>query len=261
MERKIKVHRPPAYLHFAVADRVTDGWKLQFASAQRYHSEHLLNLAPLPQPFRFAMKMECLKAMLPQLPPKTILVMLDAMDVLFNNSLDSLIATYHEIVRSLGKDSYGRAASILCNGEKNCWPIPAMAARYPEPALATPFPFLNSGVLIGPCEDILRVLQTFSWDEKTDDQFYWMQAYMESRNRSDIPRIEVDHHARLACCMHALPAEELYVRQGVAYLKSSGIRPALLHLNGPVKKHIRQVAAKIGVQLDKVPDVAVLASK
>jgi hypothetical protein len=104
-------------------------------------------------------------------------------------------------------------------------------------------------------------LQTFPWDEKTDDQFYWMQAYMESRNRSDIPRIEVDHHARIACCMHALPAEELYVRQGVAYLKSSGIRPALLHLNGPVKKHIHQVAAKIGIQLDKVADGAVLATK
>jgi hypothetical protein len=203
------------------------------------------------------MKMECLKVMLPQLPPKTVLVMLDAMDVLFNNSLDGLMATYHEIVRSLGTDSHGRSASILCNGEKKCWPIPAMASRYPEHALAKPYPFLNSGVLIGPCKDILLVLQTFPWDEKTDDQFYWTQAYMESRNRLDIPRIEVDHHARLACCMHALAAEDLYVRQGVAYLKSSGIRPALLHLNGPVKKHIHQVAAKIGVQLDQVADAAI----
>ncbi len=57
------------------------------------------------------MKMECLKAMLPQLPPKTVLVMLDAMDVLFNNSLDSLTATYHEIIRRLGADSHGRLAS------------------------------------------------------------------------------------------------------------------------------------------------------
>jgi hypothetical protein len=56
------------------------------------------------------MKMEWLKAMLPQLPPKTILVMLDAMDVLFNNSFDSLMATYHEIVRSLSKDSHERLA-------------------------------------------------------------------------------------------------------------------------------------------------------
>ena len=93
-----------------MAHNVADGWKLQLASARRYHSEHLLNLAPLPQPFRFAMKMECLKAMLPQLPPKTVLVMLDAMDVLFNNSLDSLMATYHDIVRSLGMDSLGRLA-------------------------------------------------------------------------------------------------------------------------------------------------------
>jgi hypothetical protein len=34
----------------------------------------LLNLAPIPQPFRFAMNMECLKAMQAQLPPKTVLV-------------------------------------------------------------------------------------------------------------------------------------------------------------------------------------------
>ncbi|MCX6963467.1 MAG: hypothetical protein NTZ08_13630 [Verrucomicrobia bacterium] len=46
--------------------------------------------------------------MLPQLPPKTVLVMLDAMDVPFNNSLDSLMATYQEIVSSLGKDSHAR---------------------------------------------------------------------------------------------------------------------------------------------------------
>ena len=49
--------------------------------------------------------------MLPQLPPKTVLVMLDAMDVLLNNSLDSLMATYKEFVRSLGADSHGRLAS------------------------------------------------------------------------------------------------------------------------------------------------------
>lgn len=105
MDRQIKIHHPPAHLHLSVADRITDGWKLQIASARRYHSEHLLNLAPLPRPFRFAMKMECLKAALLQLPSKTVLVMLDAMDVLFNSRLDSLMATYHELVRSLGKDS------------------------------------------------------------------------------------------------------------------------------------------------------------
>jgi hypothetical protein len=106
MERTIKIQRPPAHLHFSVAECVNDGWKLQLASARRYHREHFLNLGPLAQPFRFAMKMECLKAVLPQLPPNTILVMLDAMNLLFNNSLDSLIATYHEIVRSLGKDTH-----------------------------------------------------------------------------------------------------------------------------------------------------------
>jgi hypothetical protein len=250
----LKITHPPAYLHFAVADRITDGWKLQVASAQRYHCAHLLNLAPLPQPFRFAMKMDYLKSILPQLPPKSLLVMLDAMDVIFNNSLDSLLATYHEIVRSLGQDGHGRMASILCNGEKNCWPVPAMAARYSQAALSTPFPFLNSGVLIGPSENILKVLQFFPWDEKTDDQFYWTTAYMEARNRSELPRIEVDHYGRIACCMHAFPAEELYVRQEVAYFKSSGIRPALLHLNGPVKRVIHQVAAKIGVKLDGIPN-------
>jgi hypothetical protein len=98
---KLRIHQPAAYFHFSVADRVTDGWKLQIASARRYQSDEFLNLAPLPQPFRFAMKMECLKAVLPELQPRTLLVMLDAMDVLFNNSLDSLLATYHEIVRIL----------------------------------------------------------------------------------------------------------------------------------------------------------------
>jgi hypothetical protein len=153
-------------------------------------------------------------------------------------------------------ESFGRNASILCNGEKNCWPIPALAERYPETALASPFPFLNSGVLIGPCEDILKVLNNFPWDEKTDDQFYWMHSYMESKKRADLPRIEVDHHGRLACCMHALRPDELFVSHGVAYLKSSGIRPALLHLNGPVKKYIHQVASKIGVQFDNSPNPA-----
>ena len=36
--------------------------------------------------------------------------MRDAMDMLFTNSLDSLMATYHEIVKSLGKVSRSRLA-------------------------------------------------------------------------------------------------------------------------------------------------------
>ena len=246
---QIKIHQPPAFIHLAVADRMTDGWKLQVESARRYHCSQFLNLLPLPQPFRFAMKMETLKKILPQFPAKSLLVMIDAMDVLFNSSLDSLVASYHDIVRGLGTDAHGRQTSILANGEKNCWPFPAMSTRYPASAIQTPFPFLNSGVLIGPCEDMNKILQTFAWNEKTDDQFYWTQAYLESLERADLPRIEVDHHSRIACCMHAVPSGELYVNHGVAYIKSSGIRPQLLHLNGPVKKFLPQIAAQIGITL------------
>ena len=54
------------------------------------------------------MKMECLKAMLPQLPPKTVLVTV-CDDKAVNGVVEQQIhGVEHEIVSSLGKDSHAR---------------------------------------------------------------------------------------------------------------------------------------------------------
>ncbi len=112
-----------------------------------------------------------------------------------------------------------------------------------------PLPFLNSGVLLGSREAVGAVLQRFPWIAKTDDQAYWMNAYLESLENPELPRIEIDHFGILACCFFRQPLADLACRNGVIYYREQGTRPCLLHFNGPTKKIMPQIASQIGVNL------------
>ena len=246
---KIVVSQPPPYVHLTVADRKNEGWQLQEASARRQHSDHLLNFITVSPPFHFSMKMDRLKTIAENLPKGAIVVMIDAFDVLFNSPINQLVTTFQALIQTLGADTFSRKASIVFNGEKNCWPHQAWRSKYPSETLLKPYPFLNSGVLVGFCEPILSILNHFPWDKNTDDQAYWMQAYFESLQNPELPRIEVDHLGALACCMYQQPLAELACRDEAIVYRGNGSKPCLVHFNGPSKNMMRQVAKQLGIQL------------
>jgi len=243
----IIISKAPSFVHFTLVDRHTAEWDLQVASARRYYSEYLLNLVVVEPPFRLAMRIDWLWNLLPQLEPGTIVLMVDAMDALFNSPMESLVAEFQNLRAALGADQFGRRASIVFNGEKNCWPHADWARLHDPEVLATPFPFLNGGMMLGTKEGFESVLRAFPWKEDTYDQTFWMHIYLESRKNARLPRVEVDNFGRLACCFYKLDLKELEIRNGIVYFQKSGFRPSILHFNGPTKALMAKVAAQLGI--------------
>jgi hypothetical protein len=81
---------------------------------------------------------------------------------------------------------------------------------------------------------------------RSDDQFFWTHAYLHSKKQRDLPRIEIDHHYRLSCCMYNQEVNILSAKDGIVFIKNSGIRPCLLHFNGPSKGAMNSVAKQLG---------------
>lgn len=243
------VSNPPHFLHFTVVDRHTPELDLQVESAQRYGSAHLLNVIKVEPPFHFAMRIDWLKRLLPSLAPRTIVIMIDAMDALFNSSMEQLVADFRLLRSALGKDQFGREASVVFNGEKNCWPHSDWEKLHSPEVLASPFPFLNGGMMVGDKEAFEKILSVFPWNEKTYDQTYWMHIYLESRKNPQLPRVEVDNFGRLACCFYKLDLRDLEIRHKVVFHKQTGFRPAILHFNGPTKALMPKIADQLGTSL------------
>jgi len=243
------VSNPSHFLHFTIVDRHTPELDLQVESARRYGSAQLLNIIKVEPPFNLAMRIDWLKRLLPTLAPRTLVIMIDAMDALFNSSMEQLVADFRLLQSTLGKDQFGREASVVFNGEKNCWPHSDWAKLHSPEVLASPFPFLNGGMMVGSKESFEKIISVFPWNEKTYDQTYWMNVYLESRKNPQLPRVEVDNFGRLACCFFKLDLRDLEVRHKVVFHKNSGFRPAILHFNGPTKALMPKIADKLGINL------------
>jgi len=261
---ELSVVTPDPFFHIGIADALTPEWRLQQRTAERFGSLNILNLFHFQEKYRHTLRPSILQAILSTVSPNSIIIMLDVFDVLFNNSLFSIYSLFIEMENQTPPDSFGRKPSILFNGEKNCWPDPSAASKYADQDLASQNPFLNAGIMIGRCGAILEFLK--KWDnatlsegsafwqqvkegtERSDDQFFWTYSYLYSRNQGNLPRIEIDHDYRLACCMHGQEGSILEASNGIVFMKNTGVRPCLLHFNGPSKSAIRGVAAQLGYQ-------------
>jgi len=248
--------------HYSMGDNITPEWNYQALSAGRFHSEELLNFFHLQQKYKPMMRLDLGRKILSEIPREQVILYTDAFDVLFNNSLASIYAYFLEIESDSAPDSFGRKPAIIFNGEKGCWPESHLATSYPESDIGTDSPFLNSGIMIGRCGAILDVLERKTkdlsqeehafWDDvyertlKTDDQCFWNHAYLHSLKNGDLPRIHVDHDCRLACCMFSRSMETLAASNNIVFLKNTGVRPCLLHFNGPTKFGMKGVAVQLG---------------
>jgi hypothetical protein len=250
---------PDPFFHIGIADTITPEWQLQQKTAERFGSLGFLNLFHFQEKYRHALRPDILEAILAAVSPSSIVIMLDVFDVLFNNSLFSIYSLFLEVESQTPPDSYGRKPSILFNGEKNCWPDTSVSSQYPDHDLATPNPFLNAGVMVGRCQSILDIVRKKSttaldhdaevWKKVSDDdQRYWTHAYLSSREDGSLPRIEVDHYCRLACCAFGQTNDTFAANNGIVFIKQTGVRPCLLHFNGPSKNAMKGVADQLGYQ-------------
>jgi len=258
----LRVSRPSPYVHIAIADAIAPHWILQQETASRFNSSGELNFFHLQAKYRHSLRLSLLLSILEKIPTDQVIIMIDAFDVMFNNSLFSIYSLFLAVEQQVSPDQYGRKVGILFNGEKNCWPDQSLKTHYPEQDLASQNPFLNAGIMVGRCHAILDYLrkwvasplqeENIFWKkvkegtERSDDQFFWTHAYLHSKNEADAPRIEIDHDYRLSCCMFNQERDILTANKGIVFMRKTGVRPCLLHFNGTSKEAMKSVAQQLG---------------
>jgi hypothetical protein len=203
-------------LHLVVSNRAHPGLDLLLASSSRIPQvqTRVLGLGsrvPIGHGKKgFGLKLDLLRQELMLCPPLQPVLFTDAWDVLLQGSPNELLAWLD-----------AHPSQVLFAAETVKWPDKNLL--YPVP-LQFPFPFLNSGVLCGRAQDILRLLQA-PFTMKTDDQQYYAEQFVAPNNTT----IVLDHKAEFFLCMMGVEAKDVSLQgKGVSF---QGHKPFVLHLN------------------------------
>lgn len=87
------------------------------------------------------------------------LIVCDSWDIVFADHPDEVYEAYRD------HPVFGDA--VVFNAERNCFPRPDLAPRFPDPG--TPWRYLNSGFMMGPASVIARILAHMNLDTIPDD--------------------------------------------------------------------------------------------
>ena len=110
-------------------------------------------------------------------------------------------------------------AEIVISAEKNCWPHAEWDSRYPSNS--SPWPYVNSGGVIGGREFFMERLESMRGMED-DDQACWTLQYFNDH------QVMLDRHCRLFQTMYGTKPGEL--SPGVNYVFYT--HPLIWHFNG-----------------------------
>lgn len=153
------------------------------------------------------------------------IIVCDAFDVLF--------AAPPEEADAVAQAHYGDLVAF--NAERACWPRGDLAEHFPE--TGTPWRYLNSGVMVGPSERILALLEAMDIERigfdppggpYPNDQGEYQRLYVER----PVP-MAVDGGCVFSACLSGCVDSDL---DETGRLTLTGTRPAILHLNGGAKE-------------------------
>lgn len=165
-----------------------------------------------------------------QVPPSTVLAVVDGFDTLAQAGPQSFLSEYLAL-----------NASIIASAETNCWPFwqyhhGEYCGLYP-PA-PTPFRFLNAGFFIGTAEALRSALSLILFERKLrlypsemdrDDQAMLSLYYLNQHP----PAIQLDYYGHLSLSMHSLNPEDFsFPPDGPVQYPPTHTTPLLLHFNG-----------------------------
>jgi hypothetical protein len=125
----LRVSNPSPYIHIAIADAIAPPWILQQETADRFHSSYELNFFHLQEKYRHSLRLSLLISILQRMPADEVIIMIDAFDVLFNNSLLSIYSLFLEVEQNGQRDQFGRKVDIFFSmakrtaGQINLWRI------------------------------------------------------------------------------------------------------------------------------------------
>lgn len=169
-----------------------------------------------------------------------LVLFVDAMDVVFQRTLDEVVAAYREAAEP---------GTVLFAGESSAFPLWAYE-RYPPPAEGDVHRFLNAGAWIGPAGeagDMMRAAMEEragepDWDGlrvspgspahlHRDDQAALQLVFLEGRFRA-----AVDTRLRVFLCLHHALYKVRVSDDGLVRHTSSAAAPAVVHFNGEAKR-------------------------
>lgn len=176
--------------------------------------------------FTVSRKLEAQMDVACELPSKDIVLFMDAFDSLFVSDLPH----FHIKVKTLapvGKDF------VILSAEKNLWPDDSSIPEKSYPRSASPWRYVNSGVLIGTADLICSILTNHraSLDNGLDDQLFWTQQYLY---HNEAGLILLDTGCVLFYNLHDhIESDLLHLHHGRHFLNTvTESLPAILHGNG-----------------------------
>jgi hypothetical protein len=124
---------------------------------------------------------------------------------------------------------------IIWNAEKNCFPDPKLADKFPE--TKTPYRYLNSGFSCGRTQlylDAIKEMGDIPDDHDEDgkrvepnDQLFWQRQYLYG----NVP-MALDSRAEICQTLAGVEESELDFSGPLIRNKESGSIPICFHLNG-----------------------------
>jgi GR25 family glycosyltransferase involved in LPS biosynthesis len=156
-------------------------------------------------------------------PPTTIILFTDSYDVILNAPAKIILEKF-----------FSSFCSIIFSTEKNCYPDPSLALRYPQ--IDYPYKFLNSGGFMGTIKRILELIGKDSINNTDDDQLYLTNKYL-NRQHDMIYDVKLDCRCNIFQTLQDAD-NDVVIDKSRSRLQNiiSGEYPIIIHGNGPKGK-------------------------
>jgi hypothetical protein len=116
--------------------------------------------------------------------------------------------------------------------EKGCHPDEHKSAEYK--LKDTEFPYLNSGLFIGPVKELRTCMSGYKYNDTDDDQRFWTKQFLENPHK-----IELDYENYIFLNTVDMDMERFTWNGNTAYYKWNN--PMFVHVNGPDKSFLKQL--------------------
>lgn len=164
----------------------------------------------------------------PTLRPNDVILFTDPYNVALVGSQREILQRYKQF-----------HSPIVIGGAHVCSPDADRASQYTA-TRGTPFPYVNSGLLIGRVW-ALRTCMAVSANEMEDTERFWTNVYFKNRSL-----ITIDTHAKLFLSCDGIQKKQiLYDRfKRTLLYTETDTRPLILHAKGADKSHLYSVIGR-----------------
>ncbi|VDL76330.1 unnamed protein product [Nippostrongylus brasiliensis] len=163
-----------------------------------------------------------------------IIIFVDAYDVVFTTGIDTILERFFD---------HFEGKRVLFGAEPYCWPDESLAVEYPVVDFGKRF--LNSGLFLGYAKEFYQMISLKDVADNDDDQLYYTMVYLDEKLRNDL-KIGLDSMSRIFQNLNGVTddVELQFDDEGNALASNAAYNthPAILHGNGPSKKHLNYLA-------------------